>query len=433
MSEQALDLKRSLQIVRRHLLSVCIVAVIGLILGASYTVLKPPMYSSTALVVLPNPRGGIATQAVVAGSPAVLGGALPAIRPSVTLDALEKRITVKSLAADVISVSAEGPTGASAQLAANAVARSYVSYIQTANTVISSTQAKLLNGATTPTRPSVPFHIATTAALGGLAGAILAAIAALAFGRTARRLRRRDDLADALGVPVLASLSVWHPTNAAHWSRLFELYKPGTSDAWRLRNALKYLSVADAVERGGSYSLAVLSFASDRRSLAIGPQLAVYAASLGIPAVLVIGPQQDAKATASLRAACAAAHASPSHPNLRIEVADRGGVQKQPQTLTVIVTVVDHRNPRIPDTLLANAALLGVSPGTATGEHLAQVAASAAASGCQIDGIVVADPDSADPTTGRIPHMVRSTHRKQPTRLTGMRTESRRRPTETLR
>ena len=42
------------------------------------------------------------------------------------------------------------------------------------------------------------------------------------------------------------------------------------------------------------FSLAVLSLSSDPGPLALGPQLAVFAASLGIPTTLVIGPQQDA-------------------------------------------------------------------------------------------------------------------------------------------
>ena len=66
------------------------------------------------------------------------------------------------------------------------------------------------------------------------------------------------------------------------------------------------MNAADLRADSGS-SLAVLSLSSDRNALALGPQLAVFAASLGIPTALVVGPQQDANATATLRAACAAA------------------------------------------------------------------------------------------------------------------------------
>ena len=62
----------------------------------------------------------------------------------------------------------------------------------------------------------------------------------------------------------------------------------------------------------------------------------------------------------------------------------------------------------------------------ATAEQLARVAANAAADGRQIDGILVADPDSADHTTGRAPQIARPERRIQPTRVTGMTREIRR-------
>ena len=52
MSQQALDLRRSVQIVRRHKILVGIVVALGILAGAAYAVLKPPMLTSTALVVL---------------------------------------------------------------------------------------------------------------------------------------------------------------------------------------------------------------------------------------------------------------------------------------------------------------------------------------------------------------------------------------------
>ena len=94
MSQQALDLRRSMQIVRRHKILVGIVVALGILAGAAYAVLKPPMLTSTALVALPvsqsvqpaTSTGGTdpftATQEVVAGSYPGAPGALPdVIRP----------------------------------------------------------------------------------------------------------------------------------------------------------------------------------------------------------------------------------------------------------------------------------------------------------------------------------------------------------------
>ena len=54
MSEQALNVRRPVQIVRRHRILVAIVTALGLLMGVAYSVLTPPMLTSTALVVLPE-------------------------------------------------------------------------------------------------------------------------------------------------------------------------------------------------------------------------------------------------------------------------------------------------------------------------------------------------------------------------------------------
>jgi hypothetical protein len=69
--------------------------------------------------------------------------------------------------------------------------------------------------------------------------------------------------------------------------------------------------------------------------------------------------------------------------------------------------------------LPTDSTVLGVTAGVATAEQLARVTAGAGALGRHIDGILVADPDSSDPTTGRIPQLGK-TRRVRPTRLTGM-------------
>ena len=55
MSQQALDLRRSIQIVWRHKILVGVVVVLGILAGGAYATLHPPMLTSTALVVLPPP------------------------------------------------------------------------------------------------------------------------------------------------------------------------------------------------------------------------------------------------------------------------------------------------------------------------------------------------------------------------------------------
>ena len=156
---------------------------------------------------------------------------------------------------------------------------------------------------------------------------LIGVVIALAISRSDRRLRERDEIANSIGVPVLASFPVGHPSNPGEWTRLLEDYKPGALHALQLRKALQQLEMAAAEVNFGSgngrWSFTVLSLSSDPGALALGPQLAIFAASQGIPTALVIAPQQDATVTASLRTACAAPPTSSKWPtHLRVIVSD---------------------------------------------------------------------------------------------------------------
>jgi capsular polysaccharide biosynthesis protein len=428
MSERALDLRRSLQIVRRHLTIVGMAAVLGLLAGVGYTLLKPPMLTSKALVVLPSSMHDTATQVVIASSNPVLADALRSVDPAMSLDTLRSRLTVKSLTYNVILISAQGQTATEAEDTANAVAGSYVGYLSSGQTLGPQVRAKVLEPATAAAGTPLPTRLFITGGLGALLGLAAGVIVALAIGRADRRLRERDAIADSIGVPVLASFPVAHPSDAAGWTKLLENYEPGAVDGWRLRTALQNLGLVLGITDSNSSgaSLAVLSLSSDRKALALGPQLAVFAASLGIPTTLVVGPQQDANTTATLRAACAAprAQSRPSR-NLRITVTDHDDADLPGTVLTIVVSVVDGQTPRVADTMRTTATVLGVTAGAATAEQLARVAASAAENGSHIAGILVADPDSDDHTTGYLPQLARPAQRRMPTRITGTATETR--------
>ena len=124
MSQQALDLRRSMQVVRRHKLLVGIVVVLGIAGGAAYAVHKPPTLTSTALVALQEPvsaqqansstttTGGTdsftTTQEIVVGSYPVLVDALPDVRPAMSFDQLRHNVQVGSLSSGIISVNGKG-------------------------------------------------------------------------------------------------------------------------------------------------------------------------------------------------------------------------------------------------------------------------------------------------------------------------------------
>lgn len=427
MSEQSTDLRSLFQILRRHRLLVAAALLLGCLAGGAYGVEKPPMLTSSALVVLPNSIRSIGTQLVIADSDPVLTGALREIGSAMPLQTLQSRVHVTRLpGSSILSVTAQGTTARQAERTANAVANSYIAYVGSASAPTGQVQARVVEPAASATGTALPIHVAVIALLGALAGALVGAGIALAISRRDRRLRDRDDIADAIGVSVLASIQVGHPSDPGGWTRLLEDYRPRAVDALRLRNALDQLGLANLTHTTGT-SVAVLSLSRDRGALALGPQIAAFAAGLGIPTTLVFGPQQDRGTAATLRAACAALQKQ-SRPlgNLWVTVHDQDDTEVLADVgLTVVVSVVDSQSPNAAVTMRTAETVLGVSSGAATAEQLARVAASAFADDRNIAGIFVADPDPADRTTGRLPQVPRPRRRRMPTRAMGKSLETR--------
>ena len=109
------------------------------------------------------------------------------------------------------------------------------------------------------------------------------------------------------------------------------------------------------------------------------------------------------------------------------EAYDEGDFNGLPgAAFTVVVATVDGQTPRMPYTMRTTATALALSAGAATADQLARVAVNAAIDGREIVGILVADPDPEDSTTGQIPQLARPVRRRSPTRVNGLTTETRR-------
>ena len=161
MSQQGLDLRRSVQIVRRHKVLVGIVVALGLLIGGAYAKFNPPMLTSTTLIVLPQSATGTqqtttssgqntvspytATQLVIADSNQVLAAALPNVKPTMSLEKLHSRVQVASVTSYIISVSAQGKSAADAEATANAVAGSYIAYVNSPSSPIKHVSARILS------------------------------------------------------------------------------------------------------------------------------------------------------------------------------------------------------------------------------------------------------------------------------------------------
>ena len=425
MPEQALDLPKLVRIVRRNKLLVGVMAAVGLLGGAAFAVLSPQTFTSTAQVVLPGEvesaatavpgaTGGagtdeyMATQVLVASSDPVLSLALRDVSTAATLQALRNELQISSPTIGIMSITAKGQSAAAAERSANAVATSYVSYVGSSGSLVGHVPADVINSATHATGTTLVRRLAFDALLSGICGALIGIIVALVVSRGKRRLTARDEIANSIGLPVIASLPVGHPEDAADWTKLLDEYQPAAIHAWQLRTALRELGMlrSSASDRtnGADSSLTVLSLSSDEGACAVGPQLAVFAASLGIPTALVVGRQQDTPAVATLRTACAVPPSAASTRSRQLHVVDSDGADdhgRPDSALTVVVAVIDDDARKFPHTMRTATTVLGVSASAATADQLARVAVTAAVDGRDLAGIIVADPEPTDRTTGR--------------------------------
>jgi capsular polysaccharide biosynthesis protein len=447
MSQQPLDLRTSWQIARRYRVLIGGLAALGLLVGIGYAVLNPPKVTSEALVVIPQltsssdtavtPDGtvvtsGTETQVLVAGSDPVLQAALPNISPALTLQELRTAVQTSNPAGAIIAIDGRSTNGAQAVDIANAVAKSYVAYVTAPGSPAGRVNASLLEPAVNSTGDSFVEALLPAGLIGVIAGALIGFITALARGRNERRLRQRDAIANSIGVPVLAAMPVVHASEPAAWTQLLDEYEPGVVLAWQLRKTLRQLGIPNVRNddrEGGALSLAVLTLSTDKRALALGPQLAAFAASLGIRTVLAVSQEQDPAAVASLYAVCAVPpDAAPrrGRPLRTVVVDSKEAAHVTDAEFVVLVIVSDGAALRLPDTMSTDLTVLGVSAGAATAEELARIAMAADADGRGVTGILVADPDTTDRTTGRIPQLAGIQQRRMPTRVTGIPTESRR-------
>jgi capsular polysaccharide biosynthesis protein len=235
------------------------------------------------------------------------------------------------------------------------------------------------------------------AAGGLLVGLVVGSAAALWKGRRDRRLRRRDDLARAMGLPVLASLDAEGCERAEDWNLLLDSYQPETVDAWSLRRLLHQLDPGDS---DSPVALEIVSYAEDEAALSVGVQMASFATSMGISTTLLAG---DHYAIETLRAACAISAQSPPPEALLSFVKEDPTDTSIPQSeLTITVVAMDRKRPHF-EMSGGVLTLVALSAGLATSDDLARLALAATDAGTTLDGIIVVNPDDHDYTSGDLP------------------------------
>jgi len=265
--------------------------------------------------------------------------------------------------------------------------------------------------------------VLTYALYGGGGAVLLVALVALTVILRARRehaVRSRDQIADAIGIPVVASMHCQAPRSVAAWTGLLANYVPHNVETWTLRQLVRLVTPGHpgslAAQDGDttSPSVLVLTISGDSQALAVGPQVASFGASTGLRTQLV--PAQMHESANALWAACAAV---PPHEQIRpgLAVDTRRHVNHKAD-LVVQLAVIDRQRPGLHGGM-TGVTLLAVTAGTATAEDLARVALAADDAGHPIARIIVVNPDPFDRTTGRLLPTERASQIGLPSLLTG--------------
>jgi hypothetical protein len=256
-----------------------------------------------------------------------------------------------------------------------------------------------------PASPGEQSGYLTTALAYVVGGALLfALVTALYFAATNQRdpkLRSRDEIADAVGIPVVASLRTRPPRTASAWTDLMRGYQPDNADGWALRQLLHAILPDSAREwpTGEPFVVVVITLGEDAGGLAVAPQIASFASSSGIMTQF-LAAQQHESATTLWAAASQAAKREDMPATLTVSTVPDSLARVE---VSVRLVVLDRDIPE-PDASVVGegVALLAVSSASATRRNLADAVVAADRVGITVEGIVVANPDPLDRTTGRL-------------------------------
>jgi hypothetical protein len=176
-----------LRAVRRHKVVFGVVVVLGVLAGAGFAVLRPPLVSSQVLVYVPASKQ-IQTQSLIAGS----GLVLTAVSRSgpLTFEQLHRQVKVSVSSSTSLTITVSAKTADEAMDAADAVARTYVTLVRSPGGPGGPggrVMAKVVGSASPGTRTAGSAWVAETAGFGTLLGLVLGVMAGIAVRRAPRR------------------------------------------------------------------------------------------------------------------------------------------------------------------------------------------------------------------------------------------------------
>lgn len=256
----------------------------------------------------------------------------------------------------------------------------------TLNATLRGANARVIQLATRPLTVAPPTLL-DLVLLGAAALVVLGVFGHLVAMRMDKRLRRAQDMADAVGAPVLGILGVSPTVVPAKRSLVQRILSddrrwvsPGSSvlDDDRARNA-RYQRILGRLAPDGGPTV-ILAVVPNDDTLALGAliDLVVVAAERGTTVALVTGVENVTERAAS--AADARGFGS--------NVTAGSEARTDSSALTIVLTQVIAAQPTVTETEPTDGALLLVEVGTRTGWELAGIAGACAGAGHPLLGLV---------------------------------------------
>lgn len=257
---------------------------------------------------------------------------------------------------------------------------------------------RILEPAIPPSGPSRKSQI-TTVAVGGFLGLLVGVILALVRDRGDRRLRTRDDIADAAGAPVLLSMPVAHRIDDRQCRRLYRDWQPNATDRYALSQAMARVGILSSQRTS---NILLVALPDDKAAALFGLHLAIFLADRGQSTALIFASED--RTSAVIRAACKTESMTDRGARRDLEVYGLDDLhERHLASSQVSVTLITDPKPALwlPTWGRPTITTLVASSGVATGEELASVAVSLFDAGHPVNGVYVINPDVQDRTTGR--------------------------------
>ncbi|MDQ4142432.1 MAG: Wzz/FepE/Etk N-terminal domain-containing protein [Actinomycetota bacterium] len=264
-------------------------------------------------------------------------------------------------------------------------------------------------GVLAPSNLSYVRQLVSPVVVGGTMG--LAAGLALALLLHARdhRLRYRDDIARAVGAPVVASLAVPPAKRRRACRRIRHRWRPSVAESAALSHAVTDLGLVDDEP---PVNLVLLTFAKDWAAASVGLALAVFLSSGGASVAYVAASRDRTlrRLSAAVNVDDERSPASDFSAHEHTGDFDGEGPHRDAEVTVTALVASDNLELAIPTWDRRTVVALAVSAGFATDDQFASATLAAENAGQRVRGVFVANPIAYDRTTGRIPnHLSRFT------------------------